>query len=63
MKGVYLGAYQAYHPSHDLTYQDINGERDIDGDMLDCDLTPYDYVIATPPCNYWSKANYRRNES
>ena len=23
----------------------------------------YDYIIATPPCNYWSKANYRRNTS
>ena len=25
--------------------------------MLDIDLTPYDYIIASPPCNWWSKAN------
>ncbi len=25
--------------------------------MLDVDLTPYDVIIATPPCNYYSKLN------
>ena len=25
--------------------------------MLDVNLSPYDYIIATPPCNWWSKAN------
>lgn len=63
MKGIYLASYKANHPSHNIIYQDINGERDIDGDMMDIDLTPYDYIIATPPCNWWSRANYRRNES
>lgn len=38
-------------------YQDINGKRDIDGDMLDVDVSRYDYIIATPPCNWWSQAN------
>jgi len=27
------------------------------------DLTPYDVVIASPPCNYYSRANYRRETS
>ena len=63
MKGIYLAAYQAYHGNYDIVYQDINGKRDIDGDMLEIDLTPYDFIIATPPCNYWSRANYRREKS
>lgn len=63
IKGIYLASYRANHPNHNLIYQDINGERDIPGDMMDVDLTPYDYIIATPPCNWWSRANYRRNES
>ena len=63
MKGIYLGAYRAYHNNYNLVYQDINGERDIGGDMMNIDLSSYDYVIATPPCNWWSRANYRRNTS
>lgn len=63
MKVIYLAAFKALHPNFDVTYQDINGKRDIDGDMLEVDLEPYDVIIATPPCNYWSKANYRRDES
>ena len=31
--------------------------------MLEIDLEPYDFIIATPPCNYWSRANYRRYTS
>ena len=63
MKGIYLAAYQAYHGNYDIVYQDINGKRDLGGDMLDIDLTPYDFIIATPPCNFWSRANYRRETS
>lgn len=63
MKGIYLASYTAYHENHDIVYQDILGNRDIGGDMMDVDLSPYDYIIATPPCNYWSRANYRRESS
>ena len=63
MKGIYLASFTALHEGHNIVYQDINGLRDLPGDMLEIDLTPYDYIIATPPCNYWSRANYRRNES
>lgn len=63
MKGIYLAAFMASHPNYDIVYQDINGKRDIGGDMMDIDLTPYDFIIATPPCNYYSRCNYRRETS
>ena len=59
MKIIYLASFKAEHPGYDIVYQDINGKRDLDGDMLDIDLTPYDVIIATPPCNFYSRANYR----
>lgn len=61
MKGIYLGAYEAYHPNWNIVYQDINGKRDLDGDMMEIDLRPYDFVIATPPCNYYSRAAGNRH--
>ena len=63
MKGIYLAAFKASHSNYDIVYQDINGKRDIAGDMMEVDLTPYDFIIATPPCNYWSICNYRRDTS
>lgn len=59
MKGIYLAACKARHPGHDITYQDIDKKYgcEIGGDMLDIDLSNYDYIIASPPCNWWSKAN------
>lgn len=63
MKGIYLAAFKVLHPNYNITYQDINGKRDIAGDMLDINLNDYDFVIASPPCNYWSRANYRRETS
>lgn len=63
MRGIYLASFKAIHPGYDIVYQDIDGSRDLDGDMIAIDLNPYDFIIATPPCNWWSRANYRRNES
>ena len=63
MKVIYLGAYKALHCKWDITYQDINGKRDIGGDMLEVDLSFYDVIIATPPCNYYSKARGNRKPS
>lgn len=63
MKIIYLAAYKAFHSNYNIIYQDINGKRDLDGDMLDIDLSFYDILIATPPCNYYSRANYRREKS
>lgn len=66
MKGIYLSACKAHHPKHDIVYQDIDPRYgcDLGGDMLEVDLSPYDYIIATPPCNWWSQANpyYWRSE-
>ena len=65
-KGIYLAACKARHDAHNIVYQDIEQERyncDLGGDMLEVDLTPYDYIIASPPCNYYSRANYRRETS
>lgn len=66
MNVIYLAAYEAYHHEFKVTYQDINGKRDIDGDMMDINLDPFDVIVATPPCNYWSRAHStdeRRNNS
>lgn len=63
MKGIYLASFKAKHPGYYIVYQDINGKCDLPGDMLDIDLSSYDFIIASPPCNYWSKANYRRETS
>lgn len=64
MKVIYLASYKAIlNTSHDVVYQDKFIKRDIGGDMLDIDLSPYDLIIATPPCNYYSRANYRRETS
>lgn len=65
MKGIYLFANRARHLNHDIVYNDIE-ERykcDITANALSIPLDKYDFIIATPPCNWWSKANYRRNES
>lgn len=58
-KGIYLAACKARHPNYNLVYQDIDKRYncDIGGDMLDVSLDDYDYVIATPPCNWYSIAN------
>lgn len=66
MKGIYLGACRAYHNNYDLDYNDIiktSEHINVIGDMLQVDISKYDYVIATPPCNYYSRANYRRETS
>lgn len=60
MKVIYLASYEANHPEFDIVYQDVNGKRDIGGDMMDIDLTSYDFIIATPPCNFWSIARGNR---
>lgn len=59
MKGIYLAACKARHYNYCLVYQDIDTKYncDLGGDMLDVDLEQFDYIIATPPCNWWSQAN------
>ena len=66
MKGLYLGACYARHNDYDIVYNDIDPETkcDLVCDMLSVDLDGYDFYIATPPCNFWSKANpyYKKSE-
>lgn len=64
-KVIYLASYKSIleRNDFDITYQDKYIQRDVGGCMLDVDLADYDIIIATPPCNYWSKANYRRDSS
>ena len=65
MKVIYLGACRAYHPNYDVDYNDITPGYHINivGDMLKVDLSRYDVLIATSPCNYYFRANYRRDSS
>lgn len=65
MKGVYLCAREHRIKGYDIDYNDIIA---YDGINLLCscedvDLKKYDFIIATPPCNYYSRANYRRDIS
>ena len=64
-KLLYLAAGNGIinHSDYEITYQDKYVNRDLAGDMLEIDINNYDIIIATPPCNYWSRANYRRETS
>ncbi len=60
MNGIYLACCKARHANYNIVYQDIEKDKykaDLGGDMLNIDLSGYDFIIATPPCNWWSKAN------
>lgn len=59
MKGVYLCSYYARHKGYDIVYNDINPKTkpDLLCSATRVDLRPYDYIIATPPCNFWSHAH------
>lgn len=63
MKVIYLAAGKAILNNDFTVYNDLFIDRDIKKDMLKIDLNDYDVLIATPPCNYYSRANYRRNIS
>lgn len=62
MKGVYLCSRAHRLPGYDIDYNDVEFYPGINllCDCMDVDLNGYDFVIATPPCNYYSRANWRR---
>lgn len=62
MKVIYLASGEAELIGN-ITYNDFIVERDIKSCMLKVDLNEYDLLVASPPCNYWSRANYRRETS
>lgn len=41
----------------EIVYQDKYVARDIGGDMLFADISSYDIIVASPPCNWYSRAN------
>ena len=58
-KGIYLCSFKARFPGLDIVYNDIdpNTKADIIGDAMHVDLRKFSFVLASPPCNYWSRAN------
>lgn len=62
-KVLYLAAGKGKLTYPNVVYQDKFIKRDLGGDMLEVDLTGYDLIVASPPCNFYSRANYRRYTS
>lgn len=60
MKILYLAAGHALLEEKAI-YNDLVIKRDINCDMMDVPLWGFDLIIATPPCNYWSRANCNIN--
>lgn len=63
MRAIYLAAGRASLKYSNVTYNDYKEQRDLVCDMMDVDLDKYDILIATPPCNYYSRANHKRETS
>lgn len=59
MAGIYLFSCKARHNNYDIIYNDIDAKYkcDITADALTIPLQKYNFIIASPPCNWWSKAN------
>lgn len=62
-KVIYLAAGRAKLNYPNVVYNDYKENRDLVCNMMDVDLGDYDILIATPPCNYYSRANNRRETS
>lgn len=63
-KVIYLASgYGVLDTVYDVTYNDFYIQRDLVCDMMEVDLSSFDILLASPPCNYWSRANYRRDIS
>lgn len=62
-KIIYLAAGRAVLNHDHVVYNDYKERRDLVCDMLTVDLSAFDVLIATPPCNYYSRANHVRETS
>jgi|LGVE01.1.fsa_nt_gb site-specific DNA-cytosine methylase len=58
MNVIYLAAGNAVIKKYNniITYNDLLIKRDIQSDMMSVDLLNYDLIIASPPCNFYSRA-------
>lgn len=70
MKILYGCCYKADLDLPNITYVDVlpnlkksNNCVYIQQDIRDLDFNQFDIILCSPPCNYYSRANYRRNES
>ena len=57
MNVLYLASGKAKLNYDNVVYNDLLIKRDLQCDMLEVDITNYDLIFATPPCNFWSRAN------
>ncbi len=56
-KVIYLACGKAKLKNQNVTYNDLYEEAaELKCDMLQVDLANYDIILASPPCNYYSKA-------
>lgn len=69
-KILYGCCYYADLQRDNIVYVDIipnlkksNNCMYVCSDIKSVDFKQFDYIICTPPCNYYSRANYRRNTS
>lgn len=62
-KVIYLAAGRAKLNYPNVVYNDYKEKRDLVCDMMTVKLEDFDVLIATPPCNYYSRANNRRETS
>lgn len=61
MKILYLFSGTHEIPNYDIEYVDLLNGKDVNNYWDK--LNEYDLILASPPCNYWSRANYRRETS
>lgn len=62
-KVIYLASGRAVLKYPYVIYNDYIVKRDLVCDMMQVDLSEFDILIATPPCNYYSHANNMRETS
>ena len=55
-KVIYLASGRAILEYPNVIYNDLIENRDLKCDMMQVNLEVYDVLIATPPCNYYSRA-------